>query len=74
MSAQPAPTPPHAGIAAYRHPDLDDVLLCVEHGRRWEGLIPLTSSEVPFGGFCSWGTDDDYMVCGRALYKERSRR
>lgn len=74
MSAQPAPAPPYAGIAAYRHPNLAGVLLCAEHGRDWDGTIPMTSSEVPFGGFCSWATDDDMTVCGRALHKEKSRR
>ncbi|HBF78533.1 MAG TPA: hypothetical protein DD420_00915 [Streptomyces sp.] len=74
MSAQPAPAHPRAGFAAYRHPDLAGVLFCVEHGHNWEGLIPMTSSEVPFGAFCCWGTDDDMTVCGRALHKKRSGR
>lgn len=74
MSTQPAPAPPHTVIAAYRHPDLADVLLCAEHGKNWEGMIPMTSAEVPFGTFCGWGTDDDMTVCGRALHKKRSGR
>lgn len=74
MSTQPSLTPPHAGFAAYRHPDLAGVLFCVEHGQNWEGMIPLNSSEVSFGAFCSWGTDDDMTVCGRVLHKKRSGR
>ncbi|MFE7579423.1 hypothetical protein ACFU5Z_32210 [Streptomyces sp. NPDC057521] len=74
MSIQPAPAAPRPGVAAYRHPELADVVLCVEHGQSWEGLIPMTSAEVPLGAFCSWGTDDDMTVCGRALYKKRSGR
>ncbi|TXR99687.1 hypothetical protein EAO73_27310 [Streptomyces sp. col6] len=52
----------------------EDALFCVEHGQSWEGLIPMTSTEMPFGAFCSWGTDDDMTVCGRALHKKRSHR
>lgn len=74
MNTQPAPAPPHTGIAARRHPNLVGVLLRAEHGQNREGMIPMTSAEVPFGTFCSWGTDDDMTVCGRALHKKRSGR
>ncbi|MER5974403.1 hypothetical protein ABT112_32640 [Streptomyces sp. NPDC002055] len=67
MSAQPDQ------IVAYQHPDLSDVLLCREHGEGWAGLIPLTSHDLPFVGFCSWGTEDDTAVCGRALLMKKRK-
>lgn len=74
MSAQSGQPPRQADIVAYQHPELD-VLLCPEHGEGWAGLIPLTRHEVPFAAYCSWGTDDDAMVCGRALpLKRRASR
>ncbi|MEW1700925.1 hypothetical protein ACIQCR_34820 [Streptomyces sp. NPDC093249] len=73
MSHQPAPA--SDGIAAYRHPDLAGALFCVEHGQGWEGLIPMTASEVPsIIAFCSWATDDDMTVCGRALPTKKTPR
>ncbi|MFJ6668970.1 hypothetical protein [Streptomyces sp. NPDC091383] len=57
-------------IVAYQHPDLSGVLLCREHGDGWAGLIPLTSGDIPHGGFCSWGSADMH-VCGRALSAKR---
>ncbi|WP_037872337.1 hypothetical protein [Streptomyces sp. SPB074] len=54
-------------VVAYLHPQLSGVLLCREHGARWEGLIPLTARDLAGVGFCSWATDDDATVCGRAL-------
>ncbi|MFI5945586.1 hypothetical protein ACIBCB_35815 [Streptomyces uncialis] len=74
MSAQPDRTPPQTRIAAYAHPDLADVLLCLEHGEKWAGMIPLTSDQLPYAGFCSWGTDDDMTVCGRYIGRERGKR
>ncbi|MEU5836429.1 hypothetical protein ABZ820_22545 [Streptomyces diacarni] len=74
MSAQPDQSPRQADTVAYQHPDLSDVLLCPEHGEGWAGLIPLTRHDVPFAAFCSWGTEDDTTVCGRALpMKKRTR-
>ncbi|MYZ37242.1 MULTISPECIES: hypothetical protein [unclassified Streptomyces] len=75
MSARPDHGPLQADIAAYKHPDLADVLLCPEHGEGLGRLIPLTIHDVPYGRFCSWGTDDDMTVCGNALpMKKRSSR
>ncbi|MBV7674279.1 hypothetical protein STHAL_33065 [Streptomyces halstedii] len=42
------------------------MLLCREHGESWAGLTPLTAGDLPYGGFCSWGTSDMH-VCGRAI-------
>ncbi|MFJ5733941.1 hypothetical protein [Streptomyces microflavus] len=50
----------------YQLPDQPGVLLCPEHGDAWPGLIPLTSGDIPYGGFCPWGTSDMH-VCSRAL-------
>lgn len=74
MNAQPDPaSPDQDGIAAYLHPELADVLLCREHGDQWPGLIPLAWHELPsVVGFCSWGTDDEATVCGRALLKGKA--
>ncbi|MFD4116892.1 hypothetical protein ACFWSJ_26010 [Streptomyces niveus] len=66
MSAHPD-HPAQGNIVAYQHPDLSGVLLCREHGEQWAGMVPLTSNDLPDGGFCSWGTDDDMTVCGRAF-------
>lgn len=55
-----------AHVVAYQHPELDGVLLCREHGESWAGLTPLTAGDLPYGGFCSWGTSDMH-VCGRAI-------
>ncbi|MCM2394419.1 hypothetical protein [Streptomyces albipurpureus] len=74
MSAQPDHAPPQANIAAYAHPDLAGVLLCREHGEGWSGLIPLASHDLPYAGFCSWGTDDDVTVCGRFIGRKRRNR
>lgn len=73
MSLPTVPPSPRTGIAAYRLPGLAGVLLCAEHGQNWEGAIPMTSAEIPFGAFCSRGTDDDMTVCGWALHRKRSR-
>ncbi|MEU5136856.1 hypothetical protein [Streptomyces californicus] len=53
-------------VVAYQLPDLPGVLLCPEHGDALPGRIPLTSGDLPYGGFCTWGTSDMH-VCGRAL-------
>lgn len=65
---EPGQTPGQspARVVAYQHPDLDGVLLCREHGESRTGLIPLTPTDLPYGGFCTWGTTDTH-VCGRAL-------
>ncbi|WP_405393485.1 hypothetical protein OG596_38455 (plasmid) [Streptomyces sp. NBC_01102] len=71
---QPDHTPPQAHIVAYQHPDLPGVLLCRKHGEEWTGLLPLTSRDLPDGGFCNWGTPDGH-VCGRAFpMKKRTSR
>ncbi|MFD3970294.1 hypothetical protein [Streptomyces cyaneofuscatus] len=57
---------PRADVVAYQHPDLPGLLLCLEHGDTWPGLIPLASGDIPYGGFCTWGTSDMH-VCSRAL-------
>lgn len=57
---------PRPRIVAYQLPDLPGALMCPEHGDVWPGLIPLTSGDIPYGGFCTWGTSDMH-VCGRAL-------
>ncbi|MFC8596684.1 hypothetical protein [Streptomyces atroolivaceus] len=73
----PTPAPAQTGksIVAYQHPELSGVLLCREHGKSWSGLIPLTSGDLPDGGFCTWGLPD-MTVCGRALpaSSRKSRR
>lgn len=75
MSTHPDHGPLQADIVAYKHPELADALLCPEHGEGWAGLIPLTIHDVPYGRFCSWGTDDDMTVCGNALpMKKRTSR
>ncbi|MFE4177478.1 hypothetical protein ACFRR7_36490 [Streptomyces sp. NPDC056909] len=74
MNARPDHGPLQADIVAYKHPDLADVLLCPEHGEGWAGLIPLTAHDLPYVGFCSWGTDDDMTVCGNAFPTKEQRR
>ncbi|MFF4246249.1 hypothetical protein ACFYY2_17525 [Streptomyces sp. NPDC001822] len=51
-------------IVAYRNTDRPSVLLCRQHGDGWMGLTPLTSEDLPDGGFCTWGVPDE-QVCGR---------
>ncbi|MFJ4576784.1 hypothetical protein ACIP4W_36370 [Streptomyces sp. NPDC088846] len=74
------PEPDHASersparVVAYQHPELDGVLFCREHGENWAGLIPLTTADLTGVGFCSWGTDDDATVCGRALPAKKPRQ
>ncbi|OKK05271.1 hypothetical protein AMK09_37580 [Streptomyces sp. CB02488] len=74
MTAQPQHTLSRGGIVAYQHPELAGVLLCLEHSEGWAGLIPLTSGDLPDGGFCNEGTPDGH-VCGRAFpMKKRTSR
>lgn len=61
---QPAANTPDTGVVAYRSPDRPDALLCREHGEGWLGLIPLTSEDLPDGGFCTWGGEYGHD-CGR---------
>ncbi|MGW2841877.1 hypothetical protein ACWCWD_29330 [Streptomyces sp. NPDC001493] len=68
-----SPARAQARAVAYQHPDLDGVLLCREHGEGWAGLIPLTAADLPYGGFCGWGTPDGH-VCGRALPAKKPRQ
>ncbi|MFF7365459.1 hypothetical protein [Streptomyces sp. NPDC008125] len=74
------PEPDHAsersqaGVVAYRHPELDGVLLCREHGEQVAGRIPLTAADVTGVWFCSWATDDDATVCGRAIPQKKPRK
>jgi predicted esterase len=47
-------------VVAYRDPDRPAVLLCRGHGGGYWELIPVTSDDLPDGGFCTWvdcGTD-----------------
>jgi hypothetical protein len=41
-------------IVAYLNTDRPGVLLCRTHGEGWVGLTPLTSEDLPDGGFCTW--------------------
>lgn len=68
------PGPAPADIVAYLYPELDGVLLCREHGESRAGLLPLTAADLTGVGFCSWGTDDDATVCGRAISRKKPRR
>ncbi|WP_097933345.1 MULTISPECIES: ParB N-terminal domain-containing protein [unclassified Streptomyces] len=51
-------------VVAYRNTDRPGVLLCREHGEGWLGLTPLTSEDLPDGGFCTWGREYGHG-CGR---------
>lgn len=42
-------------IVAYRDPRNPRVLLCREHGERWQGVYPVTSEDLPDGGICTFG-------------------
>jgi hypothetical protein len=64
-----AATPEHdsARIVAYSNPHRPDVLLCRKHGDGWAttfGLTPVTSDDLPDGGWCSWGMPFQDEVCG----------
>jgi hypothetical protein len=65
--ATPASTSqPEAGepVVAYRNPNNRRVLLCRTHGQQWAGVVPVTSSDLPEGGICTFGRLSSYE-CGR---------
>lgn len=59
-----APAPQPDPVVAYRNPDRPDVLLCREHGDGWQGLVALTSDDLPDGGVCTYGRPSA-TECGR---------
>jgi hypothetical protein len=52
-------------VVAYRNTDRPGVLLCRVHGEGWAGLTPLTSEDLPDGGFCTWPGSPRSGPCGR---------
>ncbi|MGX1483404.1 hypothetical protein RKD45_002480 [Streptomyces griseus] len=62
---QPTPAETEtAPIVAYRDPNNPRVLLCREHGEQWNGVVPVTSEDLPDGGICTFGRLSSY-ACGR---------
>ncbi|MFD9757982.1 hypothetical protein [[Kitasatospora] papulosa] len=62
---QPAPAETEtAPIVAYRDPNNPRVLLCREHGEQWQGVVPVTSEDLPDGGICTFGRLSS-LTCGR---------
>ncbi|MEV1097466.1 hypothetical protein AB0I87_18590 [Streptomyces sp. NPDC049952] len=53
-----------APIVAYRDPNNPRVLLCREHGEQWQGVVPVTSEDLPDGGICTFGRLSS-LTCGR---------
>lgn len=55
-----------AHVVAYRDPTNSRVLLCREHGEQWQGVVPVTSEDLPDGGICTFGRLSS-LTCGRDL-------
>lgn len=53
-----------APVVAYRDPSNSRVLLCREHGERWQGVVPVTPEDLPDGGICTFGRLSSW-ACGR---------
>ncbi|MFD7964061.1 hypothetical protein ACFV5J_24990 [Streptomyces zaomyceticus] len=53
-----------ARIVAYRDPNNPRVLLCRQHGEQWQGVVPVTSNDLPDGGICTFGRLSSHE-CGR---------
>ncbi|MFG2670826.1 hypothetical protein [Streptomyces sp. NPDC048445] len=53
-----------ATVVAYRDPRNSRVLLCREHGEQWQGVVPVTSEDLPDGGICTFGRLSS-LTCGR---------
>lgn len=56
-----------ARIVAYRDPNNPRVLLCRQHGERWQGVVPVASDDLPDGGICTFGRLSSYE-CGRDVH------
>lgn len=56
-------------IVAYRDPKNPHVLLCRTHGEQWQGVIPVTSEDLPDGGFCTFGRLSS-LSCDRDVLAE----
>ncbi len=49
---------------AYRDPNNPRILLCQEHGQRWNNVSPVTAQDLPDGGICTFGQLSS-LTCGR---------
>lgn len=59
-------------IVAYRDPSRRDVLLCREHGAPIGWVNPVTSEDLPDGGFCTYGRMTG-LECGRDVLAEEHK-
>jgi hypothetical protein len=51
-------------IVAYRDPSNPQTLLCREHGQHIAWVNPVTSADLPDGGFCTYGRMTG-LECGK---------